>query len=355
VTTPSRRRALIALGVLAPLLYLLAFPTDVAPVAWSAPKAPALEGKYARNGVLDAPELLATEVGVGPEHIVFDAVGRMIVGYADGRVVRLDRDGKNATTLASTGGRPLGLALRGDELIVADAFKGLLSISPTGAIRVLATEAEGVRLGFTDAVDVARDGTLYFSDASDKFDQHHYQEDLLEHGAHGRLLALGPNDASPRVLERGIDFANGVALAADDSFVLVNETGTYRVLRRWLTGPRAGQRDVLIDDLPGFPDNLTRSASGVFWIGLASPRSSALDDLAPHPFIRKIVSRLPRAVQPKAQRFAHVLGVDAAGAVRFNLQGIGKSYSFVTVANEHDGFLYLGSLTEPAIARVRFP
>jgi sugar lactone lactonase YvrE len=35
-----------------------------------------------------------------------------------------------------------------------------------GAIEVLATEADGVPFGFTNDVDIAPDGTIYFTDAS---------------------------------------------------------------------------------------------------------------------------------------------------------------------------------------------
>ena len=48
-----------------------------------------------------------------------------------------------------------------------------------------------------------------------------------------------------------------------------------------LTGPaprppppcarQAGTKDVLIDRLPGFPDNITPSADGNFWLALVVP------------------------------------------------------------------------------------
>jgi hypothetical protein len=53
----------------------------------------------------------------------------------------------------------------------------------------------------------------------------------------------------------GLHFANGVALAADESFVAVAETGAYRLTRLWLSSPDPGRSDMLVDNLPGFPDN----------------------------------------------------------------------------------------------------
>src|SRR6185295_12743000 len=99
------------------------------------------------------------------------------------------------------------------NLIVADAFKGLLSISPDGQISVLTTEAGGMRFAFTDDVDIASDGKIYFSDASNKFGFGHHMEDVLEHAGRGRLLCYNPADGKTTVLMDGIQFANGVAVA----------------------------------------------------------------------------------------------------------------------------------------------
>lgn len=100
-----------------------------------------------------------------------------------------------------------------------------------------------------------------------------------------------------------------MALAQNESFVLVTETWKYRVTRVWLTGERRGQSDVFADNLPGFPDNITRSPRGDrFWLALFTARNAQLDAMAGRPFLRKVVARLPRAAQPKAVRHAFVLG-----------------------------------------------
>ena len=57
-------------------------------------------------------------------------------------------------------------------------------------------------------------------------------------GATGRLLRYSPETGKTECLAEGIWYANGVALSADESFVLVVETWTLRVLRFWLKGPK---------------------------------------------------------------------------------------------------------------------
>src|SRR5262249_25012677 len=204
--------------------------------------------------------------------------------------------------------RPLGLSFApGGELYVADARKGLLMVDAGGAVRVLATEQGGQRLGFTDDVVVARDGTVYFTDASAKYED--YALDLLEHRPNARLLSYHPSSGRLQLLMRGY-FLNGVALAPDQSYLLVTETGAYRVWRVMLRGERAGRFEPFIENLPGFPDNITLGSSGRYWVAIGTPRKADVDWLLPRPFLRKAVARLPRALWPKPARYRFVLALD---------------------------------------------
>ncbi|HEY8553225.1 MAG TPA: SMP-30/gluconolactonase/LRE family protein [Burkholderiales bacterium] len=351
------RRAVLALIALVALivLYLLYWPTGIDPQPWNPPPAPALEGPFAPNDRLAHVERLAEGVGVGPETIAIDAEGRIYGGFADGRIVRINADGSGATTFAQTGGRPLGLEFdpRGN-LIVADADKGLLAVAPDGNITVLATEHGGVPFRLVDDVAIGRDGTIYFTDASHKFSLGDLLNDFLEHGANGRLLAYDPTTRATRLLLGDLYFANGVAVSPDQTFLLVNETSKYRVRRVWLAGPNQGRSDVLIDNLPGFPDNIAYNGRDTYWIALVAPRSRELDALLPRPRLRAILARLPQALWPKPTCHAFVLGIDADGKVVQNLQDPKCSrFGSVSAVTEHAGALYLGSLTEPAIGRLK--
>jgi sugar lactone lactonase YvrE len=353
------KRILIALLLLlaSVVVYLLVWPVPVDPIVWTPQPAPALDGDYAPNTYLADAERIDLPSGYGPEDVAVDSLGRLYGGLQDGRIVRLTPDGATAETFADTGGRPLGLAFDGaGNLIVADAFKGLLSIAPDGAITVLATEAGSVPFRFTDDVDVGPDGTLYFSDASSKYDLHHYKHDIVDSRPNGRLLAYDPVNGATRVLRGDLYFANGIAVSPDGAFVLVNETTRYRVFRYWLTGPRRGSSDVFIDNLPGFPDGISSNGAGVFWLALVSPRNPLIDKLGPNPFMRKVITRLPDLLQPAPERYAFVLGLDANGRVVHNLQNpSGEPFAVITSVEQVGDVLYLGSLTEPALGRIAAP
>jgi hypothetical protein len=148
-----------------------------------------------------------------------------------------------------------------------------------------------------------------------------------------------------------------VALGPDDAYVLVAETGSYRVRRYWLRGELAGKSDVFMDNLPGFPDNITWSSTRrAFWLAMATPRDSGLDRLGPYPILRKVVARLPSALQPKPKRHAWVVALDEKTAVTADLQyASDNSYSPIASVIEHDGWLYLGSFSHPGVARVMAP
>ncbi|MCK5859461.1 MAG: SMP-30/gluconolactonase/LRE family protein [Abyssibacter sp.] len=334
--------------------YLLFYPVEIDPVKWQAPPAPPLEQDYALNSRLSTVERLAVGAGVGPEDVAISENGDVYTGYLDGRVVRVDGVSGEVTTLAETGGRPLGIALLPDgALAVADAYRGLLRISMDGRLEVLAAQANGLAFRFADDLDVARDGTIYFSDASWKYGMEHMLADFLEHDGTGRLLRYTPDGAVDELLQ-GLYFANGVALGPDEQYVLINETGAYRVSRLWLKGPKAGERDIFIDNLPGFPDNISYDEqSGVFWLALYGPRDAALDATADKPYLRKMIYRLPESLHPQPAHLGFVLGLDTEGRIVANLQDHDDSaYGPVTSAERAGDYLYLGSLKAASLARL---
>ncbi|MDQ1446764.1 MAG: hypothetical protein QOI20_3228 [Acidimicrobiaceae bacterium] len=345
-------RALLVIIVLL-IAYLVAWPVPINPVAWSPPPAPELTGIYAQNSELSQIERLHVD-SFAPEDVAIDSQDRIYTGAEDGRIFRFQSDGTRPEVFANTKGRPLGLKFDHDgNLIVGDAMKGLLSINRDGNISELATQAEGVPFRCTNDLDIATDGTIYFTDASSKFPLTELKADLLEHQPNGRFLTFDPKTKQTRVLLKDLYFANGVALSPDQSFVLVNDTGGYRVRRFWLTGPKAGQADVFIDNLPGFPDGISSNGRDTFWLALVNRRDSALDKLMPYPFLRKVVMRLPNFLQPNIKRYAFVLALDRNGKVVRNMQDPSPQ-CFAQIANvvEHKGMLYFGSIGERAIGRM---
>ncbi len=357
-----RKRILlpILIGIALLVLYFLIWPVEVEPVAWQAPINPGYAGVFTKNDRLKGLEMMAIGDVHGPEDIALDSLGRIYAATHEGIIVRLQADGTNPEKWANTKGRPLGIDFDNTgNLIVADAYRGLLSIDQNGQVKELATEAGGVAIGYADDVDVADDGKIYFSDASSKFGAKEYGGtyaasllDINEHGGHGRLLAYDPQTGKTTMLLDGLNFANGVAVGHDQSYVLVNETGGYRIIRYWISGPNLGKSEPFLEALPSFPDNISTGLDGRYWVALVSPRNFAMDTFSNSPFVRKVIQRLPAFMHPAVVPYGHVIAVDENAKVIEDLQDSNTQYPANTSVTETMDYLYIGSLFAPAMARL---
>lgn len=363
--TPLRRQIAItplrAAGTLALLLLLYAFlwPVPIRPVAWEAPANPGYTGVFAANERLSAMDTVSVLGERGPESIAVDADSRMYFATGSGWIVRTDSLGANAERWANTGGRPLGMAFDANgTLWVADAIKGLVSVSPSGSVLVMATEAAGRPIRYADDLDVASDGRVYFTDASTAFYPPHYDAlqasilEVLEHRGTGRVVEYDPATGRTAVIAAGLVFPNGLAITHDGSGLLVNEMGNYRVLRIERDGVARGAITPVVTDLPGFPDNLTRGQDGRYWIALVSPRNGLADWMSDKPMLRKMLLRLPKAIRPGPVHYGHVIAIDSTWRVVADLQDPRGQMESLTHALETPGALWLGSLSAAKAARL---
>ncbi len=283
---------------------------------------------------------------------------RLYAGVEDGRIWRWSAgfpEAGGAELFADTHGRPLGLEIDplDGSLVVCDAYRGLLRIDQKGHAKVLADTYQGRKLKFTNNAAVAADGTVYFSDSSTRFRIEHYKQDLLEHRPNGRVFRYHPSAAGLELVADGLYFPNGVALAPDESFLLVAQTAGYDIVRIPLTGPPAGRPEPLLSNLPGLPDNMSSAPDGSYWVAFPSPRLPLVDRMMLHPASRRVAARLPERLQPAAARYGLVARIGADGAILQTLHGPAGSYREIVGVRQHDGWLYLGSLAETAVGRVR--
>ena len=329
--------------------YLALWPVPIEPVSWQAPTAPGYTGEHAANGKLMALQVIPLNGETGPEHIALGADGLLYTGVASGRILRMRPDGGAQKIFSDTGGRPLGMAFdAAGNLIVADAIKGLLSIASDGKATVL----DGA-IPFPNAVAVARSGKIYVSSSSARFAPAQWGGtleaatlDVLEQSSTGRVLEYDPATKATRVVAKGLSMANGLALSGDEQTLFVAESGKYRVWKIAAVGDAidvaAGspQAQVLLDNLPGYPDNLTRGLNGKLWLGLAGPRND-LDAMADKPFMRSLMLRIPRAVWPDPKPYGHVMAFNEDGKVLADLQDPSGKSPITTGVTETADRLYI--------------
>lgn len=356
------RNILCFLGIVIACLvvYLAFWPVSVRPVAWEAPENAEYTGDFTQNNRLEALELIELEGRTGPEDADVGPDGLIYVATHDGEILRIEKDGA-VTSFAQTQGRPLGLEFAADgTLYVADAYRGLLAVDGTGQITLLSNRTEdGSPVLYADDVDIAADGTVYFSDASTRFGAEADGGtlpasvlDLVEHSASGRILKYDPVSGKTTVFAEGLNFANGVAIDQTSETVLVVETGAYRVWRFPMDG---GPGQIILDNLPGFPDNINNATDGTFWVGLVSPRNAIMDNLSNKPSLRRVIMRLPDAMKPAPTRYGFILRIDAEGRVLETLQDPKGNYALTTGAvTLPDGRIAVTSLTEPVLGLLQY-
>lgn len=296
--------------------------------------------------------------GEGAEDVVVGTQGAdegaVFTGTGDGVIWRVSHDGEQVDRVAVTGGRPLGIELDVDgRLLVCDAKKGLLRVDTgTGAVEAVADSVGGTRMAFCNNAAVASDGTIWFSDSSTKFGIDNWKDDFVQDTRTGRLMRRDP-DGTITVVDQGLRFANGVALSRAEDFVVVAETAGRTLVRHWLTGDRAGQRDLLAQDLPGYPDNIARGSDGLIWVTIATPRDPLVERIQAGPqWLRRQITRIPEKLQPKPKQTIRVQAYDDAGTLVHDVDVKEPGFHMVTGVREHEGRVWMGSLHEPAVAVV---
>ncbi len=133
------------------------------------------------------------------------------------------------------------------------------------------------RMRLADDLDIAPDGKVYFSEATIRYGFEEWVVDALEGRGNGRIIRYDPATGATRTIVRNLLFANGMCMAHDNKSVLFAETWGCRVSRYWLEGPKAGTTEIVIADLPGYPDNINRGSRGTYWVALAGTRTPTYD------------------------------------------------------------------------------
>ena len=345
------KRVLLAPGILLAglLLYLLLWPVPIDPVRWHAPVDRGLVDPHAPNRLLQAATGIRLGDYEGPEDATLGHDGGIYATTSQGQVIRVFQ--RRVEAFADLGGRPLGIEVdRDGNLVVANAYLGLQRVDRQGNVESLLSDFNGKPV-YPNNLAIAADGRIFFTEASNKFGAERYRGtynasllDIMEHGGHGGVFVFNPATGETRQLLDDLNYANGLAISEDNTFIVVAETSNYRILKYWLSGERAGTSEILIDNLPGFPDNLKTGLGGRFWVGLAAPRNALLDKLSGRPWLRKVVQRLPAAVRPKAEPSSHVVAFNADGQVLMDMQDPDARFPTLTGVLETQRSLYLTTL-----------
>ena len=339
----------------------LLWPAPIESRAFYAGPMPELVGPLAPNRKLEACRRISDGQIAHPDKLLVDRDGRVYAGDEEGRIFRLLPDGQGDYSLelyAEPGGRPMELEFDpSGNLIVANLRGSHFLIDPDGETHHLPT-LEGLPLGGA-GVAVARDGIIYYGANTERQGDTEQTEafmNMLAARPTSELRALDPSTGKVTTLVRGLYLPVGVELSAEHDFVAVAEFFAYRVTRYWLSGPKTGTSDRLIEGLPGVVDGLASDGRGTFYLTMPGYRTPALDWLQQHPWLKDQLAKLlplllSMGVAPDATPGV-VLALDESGRIlRSYHDPDGLVVSSVTAAEYHAGDLYLSSISGDWIAR----
>lgn len=290
--------------------------------------------------------------GDGPEDVVVDADGQLWAGLTDGRIVRISPHGGEPTVVATTDGRPLGLAVAHDgRLLICTSPGGLLALdTSSGKLQTLVEKVDGRRLQFCSNVIEMPDGTIFFTESTSAFTYAHFKGAVLEARPRGTLFRRDP-DGTVLTVVPGLYFANGVTPTADGSALVFAETMGRRLSKYWLDGDLAGTVTPLVSNLPGHPDNISTGADGRIWVAMVSPVNAAAEWLAPRwPALRTLLWKMPDRLQPQIKPEVWAVAFDPDdGTPVAGLRTKHPSFGSVTGLVEADGKLWMGTIAFPAV------
>lgn len=356
-------------------VYLLPSPIDPKPHILKGPP-PALEGPLAVNTRLQKGRRLFTGKLHGPESFTADEQGNVYTGTVDGKLWRIGPNdsltfitqmGQNLPECGSSTdfepmcGRPHGVRLdRGQQLIVADSYFGLHSVDPiTGKKTLLLPNsqgANGVPFAFLNGLEISSTtGIIYFTDSSSRWGRRHVKLEVIELNSLGRFLSYDPQTGQVHVLLDSLYMPNGIALSPEEDFLLLAETSIGRILRYWLKGDRAGTKEIVMDNMIGYPDNIRLSDHGTFLVGITTPRfwkfmPPFLDMIAPYPGIKRFLAKVvPLSwYNMLLPRYALVLELGLDGKILGTLHDPeGRLTWAISDVFQHRGRTYLGSTDLP--------
>ena len=332
------------------------------PRTWTPEEKPLFAGNYAMNNALKNASTISLKAWNGPEDFAFDKSGNLYTGvhkgasnFTSGAILKITPQG-DVSEYLKTEAWVTGIEFDAKGHIIALMNGvGLVKINSQKEIEVLASQdANGNKILMGSGLTIAKDGTIYFANISSEAQtsDRHLNKLFLELKPTGGVYAYNPTTKTTTSISKGNYFANGVALSKDNSYLLVSETSKYRVLKYWLRGPKKGTSEVFLDNLPGFPNNISRRHNGHFWIGFTTKRNDQLDAIHPKKGMKKFVYGLPSFVQPKAEKFGMIIEVtEEKEVVQALFDADGTVVPEAGAIIEKNNHLYIGGDKVPFIAK----
>jgi hypothetical protein len=228
---------------------------------------PSMDGVLRPNDALDHGRVIAT----APEADNLAVHGAMLV-YSDGHDILGISPGQPGARLHRLEGAVTALA----------AADGALAAGIEGAgIRIIGGPHDGMLLKeiggrparCVTALAWGGTGILYAALGSAQNEARDWQRDLMEMRATGSVWRIELGKGAVCLADH-LAFPNGVLVQGEK--LIVSESWAHRLLRLDAV-KKSERREIVLEDLPGYPGRLAAMAGGGAWLAIFAPRSQLIE------------------------------------------------------------------------------
>jgi len=380
---------------------------------------PPWKGNLQPNDKLNLVDRLFQNQLKGPESFaVWD--GFLYTGLITGPIVKIDPEDLSIETVAQIGsqcggqheeekcGRPLGMTFtKTGKLLVCDAVFGLYMLNFDKKVDTHGRIMDKRKVETVEYISLLTpdrlvngtsplvlnglalsddDDTVYLSVSSSRFSLSDSLFEMFSDGS-GLILKFSISTQEVEPLVTNVNFANGIELQpGKEEWLIFAEGGRGKIFKHHLKGEKKGDTEVLIESLPGLPDNIKANDNGNFYVGIQSPRLPGKINLAelfgPRNLLRKFLSRLVFMVMMPVKAINSVISVSVfqrfeywcgnleplahlappygllieidgeTGEIVSSMHSTNGAVRFLSEGFVHGRWIYLGSPYTPYLARI---
>src|SRR6185312_11050756 len=332
---------------------------------------PPMDGALSPNGRLDEHEALDCTLSA-PDDVAADGNGRLLVSS---ELSLLALDGNDRPRSVATFDSPVSALARlpDGNLVVGLDGGGLVHLDAQGHALHTAATLNGRPLTGITAVASDGDKGVYFTIGSTRHNAADWVRDLMECNQEGLLGHWIPGH-DPQCWHRDLAFPNGVLMEDDGRHLVITESWAHSMSRYEIQGNSLGEKQTLIDNLPGYPSRISAARGGGYWLAVFAMRTQLVEmvlhdqafkqdmmrSLAPELWIRPALASTGSHLEPlqmggvrklgirKAwappRSYGLVLRIDDSGEIADSMHSrVGGHCHGVTAAREMDGRLLIVS------------